>query len=808
MWGKTWGKRAGLSLYNIKNEKVTSVKRTMEEATLLLLCWTTIQARLTVSPSSSQFFKGDFVSLSCEEDDSSAGWTLRRNTSKQQKTQCGADWGRWSGSICNISHIYEWHSGVYWCESREGPISNMVNLTVTGGSVILQSPVLPVMEGDDVTLLCKTKTTPSNLPAAFYKDGSLIRKQPTGHMTIQHVSRSDEGLYKCDISGHGESPSSWITVTVLTSALCCTTNQARLTVSPSSSQFFEGDVLTLSCEEDDSSAGWTLRRNTSKRQRTQCGDGWGKPADSSCNITMMVPHDSGIYWCEFNQSTISNMVNLTVTGGSVILQSPVLPVMEGDDVTLLCKTKTTPSNLPAAFYKDGSLIRKQPTGHMTIQHVSRSDEGLYKCDISGHGESPSSWITVTDKHTTTPPPAPIPPPTPPPPTPPPAASPPAAATPQPAASTPSKATPPPSATLPPASISPPASSPLPASTPLSAATPLPPPSPPSASSPPHAATAPPAATPTLTSLGGYSLLPVVVIAASVCLVVVVVLMFLLMEQTSHRKLEERTEDIIYGEIVIKDKQHKSTKREFPREPDVIYSEVKHFTSPATEIQLQVSHILCWTTIQARLTVSPSSSQFFKGDFVSLSCEEDDSSAGWTLRRNTSTEQRTQCGADWGRWSGSICNISHIYEWHSGVYWCESREGPISTMVNLTVTGGSVILQSPVLPVMEGDDVTLLCKTKTTPSNLPAAFYKDGSLIRKQPTGHMTIQHVSRSDEGLYKCDISGHGESPSSWITVTVVLLILWMDHGHVHRWLEGCYSAAVDSAVQREDVYYAEILI
>nr|XP_024656309.1 low affinity immunoglobulin gamma Fc region receptor II-like [Maylandia zebra] len=163
------------------------------------------------------------------------------------------------------------------------------------------------------------------------------------------------------------------------------------------------------CSEDDSSAGWTLR-NTSKQQRTQCGDVWGKPAGSSCNISMMVPHDSGIYWCEFNQSTISNMVNLTVTGGSVILQSPVLPVMEGDDVTLLCKTKTTPSNLPAAFYKDGSLIREEPTGHMTIQHVSRSDEGLYKCDISGHGESPSSWITVTDKHTTTPPPTSTPPP--------------------------------------------------------------------------------------------------------------------------------------------------------------------------------------------------------------------------------------------------------------------------------------------------------------------------------------------------------------------------------------------------------------
>uniref|UniRef100_A0A669DT81 Ig-like domain-containing protein n=1 Tax=Oreochromis niloticus TaxID=8128 RepID=A0A669DT81_ORENI len=182
---------------------------------------------------------------------------------------------------------------------------------------------------------------------------------------------------------------------VLISLLSCTTNQARLTVSPSSSQFFKGDFVSLSCEEDDSSAGWTLRRNTSKGNTTQCGDGWGTSANLSCDISYIVERDSGVYWCESREGPISNMVNLTVTDGSVILQSPVLPVMEGDDVTLLCKTKTTPSNLPAAFFKDGVFIGNESTGHMTIQHVSRSDEGLYKCDISGHGESPSSWITVT-----------------------------------------------------------------------------------------------------------------------------------------------------------------------------------------------------------------------------------------------------------------------------------------------------------------------------------------------------------------------------------------------------------------------------
>ncbi|XP_053199245.1 Fc receptor-like B [Scomber japonicus] len=163
---------------------------------------------------------------------------------------------------------------------------------------------------------------------------------------------------------------------------------------------FKGESVSLSCEEDDSSAGWKLRRNTTRDTRKECGDGWGMQVSSTCVISVTFPSHSGVYWCESREGATSNSINITVTGGPVILQSPVLPVMEGDDVTLHCKTKTY--NLPAGFYKDGSLIRTEPAGHMTIHHVSKSDEGLYKCNISSHGESPSSWISVTEKSTTSP----------------------------------------------------------------------------------------------------------------------------------------------------------------------------------------------------------------------------------------------------------------------------------------------------------------------------------------------------------------------------------------------------------------------
>ncbi|XP_044040158.1 basement membrane-specific heparan sulfate proteoglycan core protein-like isoform X1 [Siniperca chuatsi] len=186
------------------------------------------------------------------------------------------------------------------------------------------------------------------------------------------------------------------------------------TVAPKRSQFFKYDSFSVSCEEEELT-GWRVM----KRMK----DGEVRPCPSSCSITAAFPAtDSGVYWCETGLGETSNTVNITVTGrlegsitytlkytGSVILESPVLPVMEGDDVTLSCRCKVTTSacDLKADFYKDGLPVGTSSTRNMTIRSVSRCDEGLYKCNVLGFGESPESWLTVRAPPAGQDPPAPL-----------------------------------------------------------------------------------------------------------------------------------------------------------------------------------------------------------------------------------------------------------------------------------------------------------------------------------------------------------------------------------------------------------------
>uniref|UniRef100_A0A8B9H000 Ig-like domain-containing protein n=1 Tax=Astyanax mexicanus TaxID=7994 RepID=A0A8B9H000_ASTMX len=169
-----------------------------------------------------------------------------------------------------------------------------------------------------------------------------------------------------------------------------------------------------------------------------------------------------------------------------------------------------------------------------------------------------------------------------------------------------------------------------------------------------------------------------------------------------------------------------------------------------------------------LIVSPSRSQHFTTDSLSLICEEQSNSTGWRVRRYSLSESKvSDCSSGRGSVTGSTCNISSLLTSHTGVYWCESESGGGSSAVNITVHDDSVILESSVHPVTEGDPLTLHCLYRDPKSSdLTADFYKDGLLLQNQTTGEMTIPTVSKSDEGLYHCKIPEKGESPQSWISV------------------------------------------
>uniref|UniRef100_A0AAQ6ABJ0 Ig-like domain-containing protein n=1 Tax=Amphiprion ocellaris TaxID=80972 RepID=A0AAQ6ABJ0_AMPOC len=164
-------------------------------------------------------------------------------------------------------------------------------------------------------------------------------------------------------------------------------------VDPDRQQHFEGDTLTVSCEGLNGLMGWRVMKRI-KGNAGPCAANW-ETSTGSCTVEgAAAEYDSGEYWCEMGGQQRSNTVNVTVTGGSVVLESPVHPVMQGDNVTLSCMTKQMSSSFITEFYKDGFSIGRSLTGIISSQNLSRFGDGFYKCSISDVGESPESWLSV------------------------------------------------------------------------------------------------------------------------------------------------------------------------------------------------------------------------------------------------------------------------------------------------------------------------------------------------------------------------------------------------------------------------------
>ncbi|KAI5615874.1 Fc receptor-like protein 5, partial [Silurus asotus] len=260
--------------------------------------------------------------------------------------------------------------------------------------VVSINPDNQVFSGDTVTLRCEIQDeSVSRWQYSWYKDASLSPVSSVQMYTISSVEVTHTGKYTCKGRESGGSRSSHHSDAV-TLTVSGESPPVSLIISPSRTQHFTRDSLSLSCEDQSNSTGWTVRRYTDSEGVLDCSQ-WGSVTGSTCNISFLSTSYTGVYWCESESGENSNPVNITVHDGDVILESPVHPVTEGHPLTLHCSYRNTnPSNLRADFYKDGSVVQNQTTGEMIINKVLKLDEGFYHCKHPERGESPRSWISV------------------------------------------------------------------------------------------------------------------------------------------------------------------------------------------------------------------------------------------------------------------------------------------------------------------------------------------------------------------------------------------------------------------------------
>ncbi|KAL1271981.1 hypothetical protein QQF64_030997 [Cirrhinus molitorella] len=363
------------------------------------------KTKLTVDPKSPVFI-GETVNLKCVIESDLSDWRYEWYKGQYSiKISQKSDRHTVNRDTLTIRRATESDQGQYWCRGqRDGrpkssQSSSAVSLSVTDvpSSTLTVTPDSPVFTGETVILKCEIESDHSDWQYEWYKGSTYnsVMLQTSEHytvnrdsFTIRGATESDQDQYWCKGQRY-KRPSSSQESDRINLIINGVSPSVSLVVSPSRSQHFSSDSLSLSCEDQSNSAGWRVRRYTD-RNTEDCS----KQTGSTCRIVSLSTSDTGVYWCQSESGEKHHPLNITVHDGDVILVSSVDPVIEGDTLTLHCLHRSTNSPiLRADFYKDGSLVQNQTTREMSITTVSKSHEGFYYCKTE-RGQSLHSWISV------------------------------------------------------------------------------------------------------------------------------------------------------------------------------------------------------------------------------------------------------------------------------------------------------------------------------------------------------------------------------------------------------------------------------
>ncbi|MBN3291653.1 FCRL5 protein, partial [Polypterus senegalus] len=279
-------------------------------------------------------------------------------------------------------------TGLYSCEveamgTNVKKQSDTVNVRVTDRPKLfltMRPSWQTVYYGETVTLSCQMNIDIPGLQYQWYKDGKRsLAPYAVGHIVESHIYTisaivwSDQGEYKCQ--AHTGKPS----IQSYTSRPLVLNITEHPEVSflqwPTWTVLFAGEKLTLNCRVNGDPQikkfRWFMATANHLRRNLSCENIPG------CSITFSDKNQSGLYWCETESGEKrSKAVSFTVTADMVALQTPPLPLTEGDDVTLECRTRYPTSHMTKVYHEDQEM---QPSVWYT--RVKKEHEGRYKCVV-------------------------------------------------------------------------------------------------------------------------------------------------------------------------------------------------------------------------------------------------------------------------------------------------------------------------------------------------------------------------------------------------------------------------------------------
>uniref|UniRef100_A0AAR2L916 Ig-like domain-containing protein n=1 Tax=Pygocentrus nattereri TaxID=42514 RepID=A0AAR2L916_PYGNA len=341
----------------------------LSEALTLNVLYPPKSVSVSISPSG-VILEGSSVTLTCSSDGNPpVEYNWIKGTSSVGK-----------GKTYTKKKISSVDSGEYKCRSSNEhgeKLSEALTLNV----LYLQVEVPErVIEGDEVTLTCKTSFSLSDRPTfTWYRNGHPLSSN-TDQLHLQPVSREDAGSYDCAVwSKNLYSPEVTLNVRYPPKSI-------SVSISPSG-EIVEGRSVNLTCRSD---ANPPVQNYTWFKGTSSVGKG------ETYTMKKISSVDSGEYKCRSSNEhgeKLSEALTLNVLYPPKSVSVSISPsgeTAEGSSVNLTCSSDANPPVQNYTWFKEGG---SSPVGS---GHSYRAPQrGSYYCEAQNeHGSQKSAAVTV------------------------------------------------------------------------------------------------------------------------------------------------------------------------------------------------------------------------------------------------------------------------------------------------------------------------------------------------------------------------------------------------------------------------------